>query len=168
MGKIERSLIIPDYKLKTYQASIIGDGRNHSDWSNIEGDRKFSETVGGLVNLIGSNSPHFGIPHVGIVMPHVTAFYRTGDPRIEEEQETNWHRVGLFETVILKDVMHDIDRHTPHFQVGCPVELYVLDREREFIATSSNMDEYLSKEIPNGTYTGARVQNPNLVAESLK
>ena len=154
-------------RLKFYKASIKSEDpenpREHSDWSKFKGDYSFGEKVSQLNTILWNEDTTLrGVPRIGIIMPHVSAVYRIGSKRIEGEVWTNFYRSGLYRTNSMENILNEIDPNTPHVQIGCPVELYVINEERKFLAESGTALEYMKKEVKPGDYPGNRVKNPRL------
>lgn len=166
IGGIHKSLILPEDCVKIYKTSIKGKGRDHSNWDLVEDinfDNQAERLLEEIIRPRQRENGLRGIPQVYTLMPHVTAGWRVGNPRDETEQETNWHREGLFDSRTFEDKLGE----NTHF-MACPVELYVFGEERKFWDQAEGVADYFRRSIKMGGYDGSKVRNSNKLARELR
>lgn len=116
----------------------------------------------GLERVV-QDSPRLGVPHIGVAFPHVVHMYRIGDPRVQEEQETNVYDVGLANTRSLS-LGEDVFKPLEGF-IGCPGEILLLGEEMAFWAAAKTVDDYLQQFVPEGNRL--EVARPNKLYHHL-
>jgi len=100
-------------------------------------------------------------PHFFVIGSDSVSGYRWGDPRFQE-QETNLYRAD-FRIRELLDGNHTGD--VSFSQVGCPGELHIISQEARFREEKGLGSKYKNTFVPNGSYEGAKIVNPNMIRD---
>ena len=164
LGQVQNFLLVPEIPVKIYFADIKGREPSLYEWDKSEVNQE--TVILGVVDFLNS-SLRKDVPHITVAFPHITTIYRFGDPRLENERETNLYRVGDAASGLIPKVSFtNTESELVSRIMGCPLEMNpILSQEMLFWSMAPNILEYLNANVPVGEVS--YVTNENKLRDHL-